>query len=66
MSVERQALSVSDLIAALPLGRSTIHKLINLPSFPKIKVGRRIIIPREQLKQWLHDNLGEKIGLGDD
>ncbi|WP_425517574.1 helix-turn-helix domain-containing protein [Paenibacillus agaridevorans] len=43
---------MQDLYELLPLGRNSIYKLVNEKGFPKIRVGRRIIIPAKKFKEW--------------
>lgn len=63
MVPDRQALSVKDLLSLLPLGETTIRRLVNHPEFPKITVGRRVIIPKRQFMEWMDRNTGAIIAL---
>ena len=63
MAVDQQVLSVSDLFSVLPLGKSTIYKLVSRNDFPKIRVGKRIIIPRDQFVKWMEENTGTTVEL---
>lgn len=51
--VERQALTVDELAAAYGIGRSKAYELVNVPGFPAVRLGRRIIIPCDMLRDWL-------------
>lgn len=35
------------------LGKNTVYALVNRADFPKIRVGRKILIPRDALNRWL-------------
>ena len=51
--MERMTLTVSDLQHALGIGRNQAYDLVNRADFPKIRVGRKILIPRDALIRWL-------------
>ena len=53
MDAERMTLSVADVARELGLSKPKIYDLLGVPGFPKIRVGRRWIIPREPLERWL-------------
>ena len=38
---------------ALGVGRNTVYELVNRSDFPKIRVGRKIIVPRDAFAKWL-------------
>ena len=40
----------------VPLGANKLYELVNSEGFPKIKVGRRILIPKTALEKWLAEN----------
>lgn len=50
---EKLAISVDELATTLSIGRNRAHDLIHTRGFPKLKIGRRYIIPAEPLKEWL-------------
>ncbi|WP_019912429.1 helix-turn-helix domain-containing protein [Paenibacillus sp. HW567] len=62
-AISKEILSISDLYSILPLGRSTIHKLVARQDFPKVKVGRRVLIYRAKLFEWMEQNVGQTINL---
>lgn len=50
-------LTVNDLAALLRISRSSAYELAREPGFPKLKsVPGRIVIPRDQLIEWLANN----------
>lgn len=53
MDTQRMTLSVAELSQELGLSRPKIYDLLGLPDFPKLRVGKRWIIPREPLERWL-------------
>lgn len=46
-------LSAKDIAAYLGLGLTKTYDLINEKSCPKIKVGERILVPRDKFLRWL-------------
>lgn len=57
--------TVSDLYELLPIGRNSIYRLVNRSDFPKLRVGKRIIIPVQKLTEWLEINIGAEITLSE-
>lgn len=51
----KMAYTITDLQTLLPLGKNSLYKLVNRPDFPKIRCGRKILIPATGLEKWLHD-----------
>lgn len=52
-SVERLAYDVDALTHVLPLGRTKLYELIQSGELPSIKVGRRRLITRSAVEQFL-------------
>lgn len=57
-SGEQEMLTSGDLQAWLGLGRTTIFALLNDPErgIPNYRVGRKIIIRRRDVEDWLEQN----------
>ena len=49
---------VDDLCGLLGVSRPTAYELVHRGDFPKVKVGRRLLIPRAGLEQWLAKQSG--------
>lgn len=49
----KDVLSVQDLYDILPIGRNNIYKLLNSNTIKNIRVGNRIIIPKQYLIDFL-------------
>ncbi|MCL6601100.1 MAG: helix-turn-helix domain-containing protein [Alicyclobacillus macrosporangiidus] len=45
-------LSVHDIAALLGISRTRAYQLVNENDFPKIRVGRRICVPRDAFLRW--------------
>ncbi|ADO54213.1 MULTISPECIES: helix-turn-helix domain-containing protein [Paenibacillus] len=52
-NTEKLCYTVAELHDILPLGMNSLYKLVNREDFPKIRVGKKIIIPAKGLKLWL-------------
>ena len=57
--MERVTMTVSDLQQAMGIGRNAAYDLVNRADFPKVRVGKKIIIPREAFLRWLDQQSGQ-------
>lgn len=46
-------LSVKQLVDLLGVSDSTIYELIQEPDFPSLRIGKRIVVPKEELRSWI-------------
>lgn len=60
---KRMCYTVPELHDILPLGRNSLYKLVSRNDFPKIRVGRKILIPIEGFTKWLEENEGLEVNL---
>lgn len=51
-------LCVGDLERIFPLSRAGIYNLVGSTGFPAVRVGRRIIIPKDDLIAWIKSQKG--------
>lgn len=56
-----KALTVADVMEHLGISKNTAYKLVNLNGFPKIKIGNKIIIPKEEYLAWIKNRIGREI-----
>lgn len=56
-------ITVKELQAYLRIGRNKAYDLVNQNDFPKIKIGRNIIIPKEDLKKYLQRSVYKTIAI---
>jgi excisionase family DNA binding protein len=58
IGVDRSILTVDDALHLLDgaVGRSTLYKALRLGLLPHKRLGRRILISRTRLMQWLEDD----------
>lgn len=50
-------LTVKDLQKILKMSRTKTYQIVNQPDFPKIRIGREIRIPEEELRVFLERHL---------
>lgn len=60
--MEKIGLTASDIQNALGIGRRQAYELINREDFPKIRLGRKIIVPREAFLRWLDKQTEQQAG----
>lgn len=53
-------LSVPEMAAALGISRSGAYELARSEGFPALRIGTRIVIPKDKLQEWV-DKQTEKI-----
>ena len=50
-------LSVSQVAKVLGISRTRSYELVNEKGFPKIKIGTRIVVPKDEFKLWIQKKL---------
>ncbi len=55
---------MSALQELLPLGRNKLYELVHSKGFPKITVGRRILVPKQAFDEWLIQASSEQRVIG--
>ena len=53
-------LSVPEMAAALGISRAGAYELVRTEDFPALKIGSRIVIPKDKLREWVDQNTGNK------
>lgn len=51
-------LSVPEMAAALGISRTGAYELARTEGFPALKIGSRIVIPKDELREWVKRNTG--------
>lgn len=59
--MEKLTITVKEMAELLGVGRPMAYALVNRSDFPVIRLGRKIVIPIEKLKQWMDDHINEVI-----
>ncbi len=56
MDTNRDYLNIPEVAALLRISRNRAYDLAAAdPTFPVIRIGRRLIVSREDLRRWLND-----------
>lgn len=50
-------LSVSQVAKVLGISRTMSYELVNEKGFPKIKIGTRIVVPKDEFKLWIQKQI---------
>lgn len=51
-------LSVPDLVALLGISRAGAYELVKRKDFPALHIGKRVLVPKEELIAWIGKNTG--------
>ena len=51
-------LSAKLVAQTLGVGRDTAYELMNEKDFPAIRVGSRIVVPKDKVRQWVEQQTG--------
>ena len=57
--VKRIGYTLDDVAISLSLSRPTVYKLVSIKDFPKVRIGRKYVIPVRDLEDWLTQHLGD-------
>ncbi len=49
-------LSVPQLAVVLNISRSGAYALVRSDGFPSLKIGSRIVVPKDKLQDWINEN----------
>lgn len=60
--MEKAMKTPADLQRDWGLSKNTVYALVNRADFPKIRVGRKILIPRDALMRWLDAQTEQQAG----
>ena len=50
-------LSVSQVANVLGISRTRSYELVNEKDFPKIKIGTRIVVPKDEFRLWIQKQI---------
>lgn len=53
-------LSVPEMAAALGISRAGAYELARSEGFPALRIGKRIVIPKDELREWIKRNMGKQ------
>lgn len=52
-------LNAEQVAAVLGIAPSSAYELMHRPDFPTLRIGRRIVVPKEKFIQWVERNTEE-------
>lgn len=52
-------LTVVEVAEALRISRAGAYDLVRTEGFPALKIGSRIVIPKEKFIEWMNENTGK-------
>ena len=51
-------LNANQLAAALGISRAEAYQLLNTATFPTLRIGKRLLVPKDKLIDWIERNTG--------
>lgn len=60
---EKEILNQKDLYEYLPLGKTTVQKLLQQKIIPAVKIGRNYFITKKKLLLWIDENAGNEFNI---
>ena len=51
-------LNANQLAAALGISRAGAYQLVNTATFPRLRIGKRLLVPKDKLIDWIEQNTG--------
>ena len=51
-------LNANQLAAALGISRAGAYQLLNMGTFPTLRIGKRLLVPKDKLIDWIEQNTG--------
>ena len=52
-------LSVHDVAEVLGISKSSAYMLVKENGFPRLKIGARVVVPREKFIEWINKNISK-------
>ena len=56
-----EVITRKELFELLPFGKTKFNKLLQAGELPVMKIGNDYITTEEEVKQWIHDNIGKEL-----
>lgn len=51
-------LNANQLAAALGISHAGAYQLLNTGTFPTLRIGKRLLVPKDKLVEWIEQNTG--------
>lgn len=55
-------LNATQLATALGISRAGAYQLLNTETFPTLRIGKRLLVPKDKLIDWIEKNTGGDSG----
>ena len=56
----KKLITVKEFIEEYGIGTNKAYEIVNSKGFPVIRLGKKILIIRNKIDEWLDDNIGER------
>ena len=56
----KKLITVKEFIEEYGIGTNKAYEIVNSKGFPIIRLGKKILIVRDRIDEWLNDNIGER------
>lgn len=53
-------LNVVQVAAVLSISRAGAYELVHSAGFPALRIGNRIVVPKDKLREWIDANTAQK------
>ena len=54
-------LSVQEIAIVLGISKTSAYELVRSKGFPVLKIGSRLILPKDKFREWVEQNIGGSI-----
>ena len=54
-------LSVLEIAKVLGISKTSVYDLVRSKGFPVLKIGSRLIVPKDKFRKWVEQNIGGSI-----
>lgn len=54
-----KTMSVKEFSIAYGIGQNKSYEIVNMPNFPMIKLGKKIVIIRSKVDEWFEEKIGK-------
>ena len=54
----KKLITVKEFVSEYGIGTNKAYEIVNSKGFPIIRLGKKILIVRDRLDEWLEDNIG--------
>lgn len=55
MNTEKLCYDMKTLQEVIPIGKNNLYSMVHSEGFPKIMIGKRILIPKKAFEEWLEN-----------